>query len=59
MKNALDTVLASPSQDYRAPDDNVQHIEQKERLLAEAEEAMALVKLGADLLIATTLMTTK
>ncbi len=55
MQDALNTVLRLRRQILALPDDNVQHIEQKERLLAEAEEAMALVKLGADLLIVTTL----
>ncbi len=55
LKDALNTALRLRRQILALSDDNVQHIEQKERLLAEAEEAMALVKLGADLLIAITL----
>ncbi len=55
IQDTLDTVLRLRRRIIALPDDNVQHIEQKERLLAEAEEAMALVKLGADLLIASTL----
>jgi len=59
LKDALNIALRLRRQIIAFPDDNVQHIEQKERLLAEAEEAMALVKLGADLLITTTLYDNK
>ena len=55
LKDALNVVLRLRRRILALPDDNVQHIEQKEQLLAEAGEAMALVKLGADLLIVGTL----
>src|SRR5260221_946714 len=38
------------------PENKVRYIEAKARLLAEAQEAMELVKLGDELLIATTLL---
>ena len=41
------------------PENDVRDIEAKARLLAEAEEAMEVVKLGADLLIATALCDSK
>ena len=55
IKDALDTALKLRRQIRTMPENDVRDIEAKARLLAEAEEAMELVKLGADLLIATAL----
>src|SRR6266568_840651 len=56
---ALDTALKLRRQISAMQELDVHDIEAKARLLAEAEEAMELVKLGADLLIATALSDTK
>src|SRR6266487_1331867 len=56
---ALDTALKLRLQISSMQELDVHDIEAKARLLAEAEEAMELVKLGADLLIATALSNTK
>ncbi len=56
---ALDTALKLRRQISSMQELDVHDIEAKSRLLAEAEEAMELVKLGADLLIATALSDTK
>src|SRR6266567_195673 len=55
IKDALDTALKLRRQISTMPENDVRDIEAKARLLAESEEAMELVKLGADLLIATIL----
>src|SRR5438105_10685812 len=55
MKWALDTALKLRRQINTLPERDVRDIEAKARLLAEADEAMGLVKLGGDLLIATAL----
>ncbi len=55
IKYALDTALKLRRQIRTMPENDVRDIEAKARLLAEAEEAMELVKLGADLLIGTAL----
>ncbi len=55
IKDALDTALKLRRQIRALPEHDVRDIEAKARLLAEAEEAMELVKLGADLLIVTAL----
>src|SRR6266566_3834365 len=55
IKDTLDTALKLRRQIRTMPENDVRDIEAKARLLAEAEEAMELVKLGADLLIATML----
>ncbi|MFL5591406.1 MAG: Eco57I restriction-modification methylase domain-containing protein, partial [Ktedonobacteraceae bacterium] len=57
--HALDTALKLRRQISAMQELDVHDIEAKARLLAEAEEAMELVKLGADLLIATALSDTK
>src|SRR6266487_3519760 len=59
IKDALDTALNLRRQIATMPENDVRDIEAKARLLAESEEAMELVKLGADLLIATTLCDSK
>ncbi len=59
IKDALDTALNLRRQIRALPEHDVRDIEAKARLLAEAEEAMELVKLGADLLIATALCDSK
>ncbi|MGZ3645705.1 MAG: Eco57I restriction-modification methylase domain-containing protein, partial [Ktedonobacteraceae bacterium] len=59
IKDALDTALKLRRQISTMPENDVRDIEAKARLLAEAEEAMEVVKLGADLLIATTLCDSK
>ena len=59
IKDALDTALKLRRQISTMPENDVRDIEAKTRLLAEAEEAMEVVKLGADLLIATTLCDSK
>ena len=59
IKDALDTALKLRRQIATMPENDVRDIEAKARLLAEAEEAMEVVKLGADLLIATTLCDSK
>ena len=56
---ALDTALKLRRQISSIQELDVHDIEAKARLLAEAEEAMELVKLGADLLIATALSGSK
>ncbi len=56
---ALNTALKLRRQISTLPEHDVRDIEAKAKLLAEAEEAMALVKLGADLLIATALSDSK
>src|SRR6266496_3136614 len=56
---AIDTALKLRRQISTMQELDVHDIEAKARLLAEAEEAMELVKLGADLLIATALSNTK
>ncbi len=56
---ALDTALKLRRQISAMQEIDVHDIEAKARLLAEAEEAMELVKLGADLLIATALSDAK
>ena len=56
IKDALGTALQLRRKISTGPERDVRDIEAKQRLLAEAEEAMELVKLGADLLIATTLL---
>jgi len=56
IKDTLDTALKLRCQIRTMPENDVRDIEAKARLLAEAQEAMELVKLGADLLIATTLL---
>ncbi len=56
---ALGTALKLRRQISAMQELDVHDIEAKARLLAEAEEAMELVKLGADLLIATALSDTK
>ncbi len=56
---ALDTALKLRRQISAIQEIDVHDIEVKARLLAEAEEAMKLVNLGADLLIATALSDTK
>jgi hypothetical protein len=56
---ALDTALKLRRQISTIQELDVHDIEAKARLLAQAEEAMELVKLGADLLIATALSDTK
>ncbi len=55
MQWSLDTALKLRRQINTLPERDVRDTEAKARLLAEAEEAMELVKLGADLLIATAL----
>ena len=55
IKDALDTALKLRRWISSIPDRDVRDIETKVRLLAEAEDAMELVKLGSDLLIATAL----
>ncbi len=55
IKDALDTALKLRRWISSIPDRDVRDIETKARLLTEAEEAMELVKLGSDLLIATAL----
>ncbi len=55
IKDALDTALKLRRQIRTMLENDVRDIEAKARLLAEAEEAMELVKLGADLLIVTAL----
>src|SRR5438105_12779174 len=57
--HALDTALKLRRQISGMKELDVHDIEAKARLLAEAEEAMELVKLGADLLIATALSDSK
>ncbi len=57
IKDALGTALQLRSKISTGPERDVRDIEAKARLLTEAEEAMQLVKLGADLLTATTLLT--
>jgi hypothetical protein len=57
--HALDTALKLRRQISAMQELDVHDIEAKARLLAEAEEAMELVKLGADLLIATALSDSK
>lgn len=52
---ALSTALKLRRQIESLPEHDVRDIEQKERLLTEAEDAMQIVRLGADLLIAITL----
>src|SRR5437764_7003315 len=56
---AFDTALKLRRQISAMQEIDVHDIEAKSRLLAEAEEAMELVELGADLLIATALSDTK
>jgi hypothetical protein len=56
---ALDTALKLRRQISTMQELDVHDIEAKARLLAEAEEAMELVKLGADLLIVTALSDSK
>ncbi len=56
IKDALNTALQLRRKISTGPERDVRDIEAKQHLLAEAEEAMELVKLGADLLIATTLL---
>src|SRR6266496_926669 len=56
---ALDTALKLRRQISTLPEHDVRDVEAKARMLAEAEEAMALVKLGANLLITTALSDTK
>jgi len=56
---ALDTALKLRRQISTMAEHDVRDIEAKARMLAEAEEAMALVKLGADLLIVTALSDTR
>src|SRR6266516_3397895 len=56
---AIDTTLKLCLQISSMQELDVHDIEAKAKLLAEAEEAMELVKLGADLLIATVLSDTK
>src|SRR3989440_2314692 len=56
---ALETALKLRRKISSIQELDVHDIEAKSRLLAEAEEAMELVKLGADLLIATALSDTK
>src|SRR5947199_9202727 len=56
---ALDTALKLRRQISSIQELDVHDIAAKSRLLAEAEEAMELVKLGAALLIATALSDTK
>ncbi|HYU76973.1 MAG TPA: DNA methyltransferase, partial [Ktedonobacteraceae bacterium] len=56
---AIDTALKLRRQISTMQELDVHDIEAKTRLLAEAEEAMELVKLGADLLFATALSDTK
>src|SRR5260370_32169017 len=55
IKDALDTALKLRRQIRALPEHDARDIEAKARLLTEAEEAMQIVKLGADLLIATAL----
>ncbi|MDQ2907389.1 MAG: restriction endonuclease, partial [Chloroflexota bacterium] len=55
MERALATALKLRRKISRLPDRDVHDIEAKERLLKEADAAMTVVKLGADLLIAITL----
>src|SRR6266571_4951793 len=55
IKDALDAALKLRRQISTMPENDVRDIEAKARLLSEAEEAMEVVKLGADLLIATIL----
>jgi hypothetical protein len=55
INDALHTALKLRRQIRAMPERDVRDIEAKARLLAEAEEAMELVGLGADLLIATAL----
>ena len=59
IKDALDTALKLRRQIATMPENDVRDIEAKVRLLAEAEEAMEVVKLGADLLIAASLCDSK
>lgn len=59
MKWALDTALKLRSQIRTIPERDVRDIEAKARLLTEADEAMELLKLGGDLLIATALCDSK
>src|SRR5258708_8926719 len=59
IKDALDTALNLRRQIRALPEHDVRDIEAKARLVAEAEEGMELVKLGADLLIATALCDSK
>lgn len=55
LKHAIDSALTLRRKIRMLPGDTIENIEEKTRLLKEANEAMELVKLGADLLIASTL----
>jgi hypothetical protein len=55
IKDALEAALKLRRKLRLLPDEKIEQIEEKRRLLSEAEEAMELVKLGADLLIASAL----
>jgi hypothetical protein len=59
IKDALDTALKLRRWISTISDNSVSDIETKQRLLVEAEEAMELIKLGADLLVATALCDTR
>ncbi len=59
VKDALDTALKLRRQIRAMPENDVRDIEAKARLLAEADEAMEVVKLGADLLISSTICDSK
>ncbi|MGB8344341.1 MAG: restriction endonuclease, partial [Ktedonobacteraceae bacterium] len=59
IKDALETALKLRRRISAISDDTVSDIETKQRLLVQADEAMELVKLGADLLVATALCDSK
>ena len=55
MRRSLETALKLRRQLQQLPERDVRDIEAKDRLLQEADRAMEIVKLGADLLVAITL----
>ncbi len=59
MKKAVDVALKLREKIRMLPEHTVRDVEAKEKLLADAEEAMELVHLGADLLVATALSDSK
>jgi hypothetical protein len=59
LRKAVERAFKLREQIRTLPERDVQDTERKARLLAEAEEAMELVRLGADLLVATALKDTK
>jgi hypothetical protein len=59
MRRSLETARKHRRQLQQLPERDVHDIEAKERLLREADRAMEIVKLGADLLVAIALSETK